>query len=559
MKGSPASILKEDTKVITGKDVQMNNLAAAKTIASVVKSTLGPFGMDKMLVNKHGEAMITNDGAEILKKMEITHPIGKIMVEVAKTQDQEVGDGTTSAVLFSGALLEKAYKLIESGVHGTIIVNGFSKAESMAQEILEGLAIDVRSDDEAILTKIAKTTLNSKGSVALGSDKLAEIAVKTVTEIAQKTGNKVDLKDIRIVKAIGEGLNESEIVMGIVIEGEVDVPNMPKRVEDAKIVLLKHAIDLDRGAVVFAPHFDIEAPEDVKSFVDQEKQAMIEMVSKVTEAGGNVLLCEKAIDMYAVNYLVKHNVLTVRRIDAPDMEQIAKAVGGRLIMQPNEINSEGLGKAEVVEERKFGGKTFIYIMGCKSPTSITIVLRGGEKHVLDEAERSLHDALCTVRNTVEDRKVIAGGCASETELAVRLKAKSLKFKGKEQLAISAYSEALESLPFALAQNAGLDQIDLLLEVKNKHQKEGYQNFGIDVYSGKVTDMSALNVLEPLRVKKQMLKSATEAVNMILKIDDVIKQKPGEIKEEGLEDRLKERSQRIKNKRKWVQTPVEIVK
>ena len=560
MRTSPVSILKEGTKRITGKEVQMSYLIAAKTIAQVVRSTLGPFGMDKMLVDGSGEATVTNDGAEILKKMHVTHPIGKIIVEVAKTQDAEVGDGTTSAVILAGSLLEKANNLVESGVHPNSILNGFKKASDKALEILEELSADIKPDDENVLKKIALTTLGSKGSVAMGSEKLADIAVKAVMEIAKKSKGKINLKDVRVMKARGESLTESELIMGTVIEGEVDVPNMPKKVENAKIVLLQHAIDLDKGEVVFSRSFEIDKPEDMKAFVEGERQLMTDMVSKVVEAGANVLLCEKAIDMYAVNYLVKHKILTVRRIEPSEMEHIAKAVGGRIITLAKEIKSNALGKAEIVEERKIGPKTFIYLRGCKSPTSVSVMLRAGENHVLDEAERSLHDALCAVRNAIEDKKIVFGGGACETEIAVRLKAYSLTFKGKEQLAIKAYADALDALPSALIENAGLDAIDLVLELKNTHRKEGFQNYGVDLYSGNIVDMEKLNVIEPLRVKKQMIISASEAANMILKIDDIIALKLGVTKEEGLEDRLRERKSRgSTRRRKWGMTDVQIVK
>jgi thermosome len=539
----------------------MSNIIAAKAVARVVRSTLGPFGMNKMLVSSSGDVTVTNDGAEILKNINVEHPVAKLLVEVAKTQDSEVGDGTTSAVILSGALLEMTEKLVESKIHPNIIVEGYKKASEKAEDVLNEIAMSVDLKNNEILKHIASTSMGSK-DVATEKENLSKIAVEAVKQIAEESdGNmKADLSNVRVLKVAGEGLSETELVKGIVIEGEVDVPNMPKRVEGAKIVLLKKAIDLDRGAITFAPRFIIEAPGKRKEFVDNERKLMTEMVQKVAESGANVLLCEKAIDMYAVNFLVRKRILAVRRIDAKDMEQIAKATGGRIVSHANEISPEALGTAGIVEERKIGKNKYIYILDCVSPRSVTVVMRGGEKHVLDEAERSLHDALCAVRNTIEDPKVVVGGGACESEIAGRIKAYALKFRGREQLAVKAYAEALEVIPTALAENAGLDPIDMLVELRRRHEKDGGRDYGVDVFSGKIDDMKKLNVLEPLRVKRQMIRSSNEAVTMIIKIDDLIKSKPLVEKEEGLEDRLKQR-ERIKKqvKRKWSMSPVQVVR
>jgi thermosome len=552
--------MKEGTTRVTGQAAQKGNIDAARAVAKVVRSTLGPFGRDKMLVSSHGNVMVTNDGAEILKHMEITHPVAKIIADVASVQDSEVGDGTTSAVVLAGSLLDVSARLLEGNVHANTLIKGYIKAFQMADSILDKIAIDVDPYDDVVLKKIALTALGSKG-VATGKEKLAEIAVQAIKEVAEEKDGirKADLKRIRIVKAPGESLAETELVKGIVLEGEVDAPNMPKRIENAKIAILKHAIDLDRGYQNFTKRFKIDSPEAVKGFVSGEKLLMTNMVEKVAEAGANVLLCEKAIDMFAVNFLVRKQILTVRRIEGKEMEQIALATGGQVVMDAINMRPEDLGEAALVEERKIGKTAFIFILGCKSPKSVTIVLRGGERHVINEAERALHDALCAVRNTLEDGKIVAGGGSTEEEMANKLRKYALEFRGREQLAIKSFAYALESIPTALAENAGLDFLTLVPNLRNYHEKEGGELFGLDVFTGNIRDMAKLDVLEPLRVKKQMLKSSTDAVSMVLRIDDIIAKKPAVYKEEGLEDRLKQREQIRRNRKNWVQTPVTIVK
>ncbi len=555
------TIYKEGVKRLSGKNAQWSNIEAAKGAAQIVKSTLGPFGMDKMLITESKEVIITNDGAEILKNMAIFHPASKILVEVAKAQDLEVGDGTTSAVVLTGALLEAAGKLMKEGIHQNIIIEGYKKASEFAQRVLNEIAVKADLENDEILAKVALTAIGGKHTAIANKD-FIKVAIDSVKQISEKTCDKVkaDVGNIRIVKIPGKDLSKIEMVKGIVIEGEVDVPDMPERIEGAKIALLRNAIDLDRGATAFAPRFEIDGLGKRREFVNGERQVMTEMVRKVVASGANVLLCEKAIDMYAVNHLMRERILTVRRIDSKDMEQIAKATSGKVVSHANELNSNVLGKAGVVEEVEFGDNKYIYIRDCPSPKSVTIVLRGGNKNILDEAERSLHDALCAIRNTIEDSRIVVGGGACESEIAGRIRSYALTFKGKEQLAVSAYANGLEAIPYAISENAGYDPIDIVVELRRQHEKFGNQYHGINAFSGKVEDMMRMNVLEPLRSKTQMIKSSFEAVSMILKIDDIFESKPLEVKEEGLEDRLKQRETlRERAKRKWSMSPVEVVK
>jgi thermosome len=515
----PVLILKEGTSRTTGREAQKNNIMAAKVISETIKTTLGPRGMDKMLVSTIGDVTITNDGATILKELDVQHPAAKMLVEVAKTQDNEVGDGTTTVSVLAGELLDKAEGLIDQNIHPTLIVDGYKKAADKAIEILDKIAIDVKENDYDTLRKIAMTAMISKG-VSAAKEHFAKIAVEAVTQVMEKYDGKVkaDIDLIKILKKHGKSLYESELVKGIVVDKEVAHPQMPKRVENAKIALINAKLEIEKTE--FDAKININSPEQMRLFLDEEEKMLKDMVNKIAETGANVVLCEKGIDDIALHYLAKEGIMAVKNISSGDMEKLAKATGGRVVASIKDLTSEALGEAKLVEEVKIGEDKMVYVKECKNPRAVTIVVRGGAEHVVNEAERSLHDALCVVRNAIEDGKIVAGGGAPEAEVAQRLKEYASKVGGREQLAIEAFAQALETIPITLAENAGLDPIDIIVNLRAEHEK-GKVWAGVDVFSGKVDDMLKLNVLEPLRVKQQVIKSATEAASMILRIDDVI--------------------------------------
>jgi len=515
----PVLILKEGTTRATGREAQKNNIMAAKVISETIKTTLGPRGMDKMLVSSIGDVTITNDGATILKELDVQHPAAKMLVEVAKTQDNEVGDGTTTVAVLAGELLDKAEELIDQNIHPTLIVDGYRKAADKAIEILNKIAIDVKEDDYETLKQIAITAMSSKG-VSAAKEHFAKLAVEAVKQVMEKYDGKIkaDIDLIKILKKHGKSLYETELVKGIVIDKEIAHPQMPKRVENAKIALINAKLEIEKTE--FDAKININSPEQMRLFLDEEEKMLKDMVEKIAETGANVVLCEKGIDDIALHYLAKKGIIAVKNISSGDMEKLAKATGGRVIASIKDLTPEALGEAKVVEEVKIGEDKLVYVRECKNPRAVTIVVRGGAEHVVNEAERSLHDALCVVRNAIEDGKIVAGGGAPEAEVAQKLKEYASKVGGREQLAIEAFAQALETIPSTLAENAGLDPIDILVELRAKHEK-GKVWAGVDVFSGKVEDMLKLNVLEPLRVKQQVIKSATEAACMILRIDDVI--------------------------------------
>jgi thermosome len=472
-----------------------------------------------MLVSSIGDVTITNDGATILKELDVQHPAAKMLVEVAKTQDNEVGDGTTTVSILAGELLDKAEELIDQNIHPTLIVDGYRKAADKAIEILNKIAIDVKENDYDTLRKIAMTAMVSKG-VSAAKEHFAKIAVEAVTQVMEKYDGKVkaDIDLIKILKKHGKSLYESELVKGIVVDKEVAHPQMPKRVENAKIALINAKLEIEKTE--FDAKININSPEQMRLFLDEEEKMLKDMVDKIAETGANVVLCEKGIDDIALHYLAKKGIMAVKNISSGDMEKLAKATGGRVVASIKDLTPEALGEAKLVEEVKIGEDKMVYVKECKNPRAVTIVIRGGAEHVVNEAERSLHDALCVVRNAIEDGKIVAGGGAPEAEVAQRLKEYASKVGGREQLAIEAFAQALEAIPITLAENAGLDPIDIIVNLRAEHEK-GNVWAGVDVFSGKVDDMLKLNVLEPLRVKQQVIKSATEAASMILRIDDVI--------------------------------------
>jgi len=517
--GQPVLILKEGTSRSVGRNAQRSNIMAAMVIAETVKSALGPKGMDKMLVDSFGDATITSDGATILDEMDIEHPAAKMMVEVAKATDKEVGDGTTSAVVLAGRLLEKAEGLLNKDVHPTIVTEGYRKATSKVLELCNEIAIPTKSEDRDMLKKIAMTSMASK-LVSENRDQLADITVDAILRVAEKIegGYKVDLDDVDVEKKEGESLSETRLIEGMAIDKEVVHPGMPKSVKNAKIALIDSALEIEKTE--FTSKIHIERPEEMKAFLDEEERSMSDMVKKIAAAGANVALCQKGIDDVVQHLLAKKGILAVRRVKKSSMEKLAKATGGKLITEIEEMRPKDLGEAKLVEERKLGEDKWIFVEGCKDPKAITILVRGGTEKTIDEAERSIHDALSVVRDVVIKPKVVAGGGAPEVEVAIRLRKWAGKLSGREQLAAMEFAEALKAIPETLAENSGLDPIDILAELMERHEK-GEKWAGIDVLGGKVGDMEKLAVYEPLVVKEQIIKSAAEAASMILRIDDVI--------------------------------------
>jgi len=523
--GIPIIILKEGTQRSTGKDAQRNNILAAKVVAETVKTTLGPRGMDKMLVSTIGDVVITNDGATIMKELDVQHPAAKMLVEVAKTQDNEVGDGTTTAVVLTGQLLEQAEKLLDKDVHPTVIVGGYKKAAEKAKEILGGLSESIDPNDATTLRTIAMTAMGTK-SVSGAKDYLAKIAVDAALQVkeARDGKTKVDVDLVKVLKKHGKSIEETELVKGIVIDKEIAHPQMPKRTQGAKIALLNAKLEIEKTE--FDAKININSPDQMKLFLDEEERMLKEMVDKVSESGTNFVFCEKSIDDIALHFLAKRGISAVKNVSSGDMEKLAKATGAKIVASVKELSSSSLGEAKVIEESKIGDDKLTYVRDAKNPMAVTIVLRGGTEHVVDEAERSLHDALCVVRDAIEDAKILAGGGASEAETSKQLREYATNVGGREQLAIEAFADAMESIPLALAENAGLDPIDIMVELRAKHEDPNNRWYGVDVFSGHVKDMKSLNILEPLRVKTQVVKSATEAASIILRIDDVIASKGG---------------------------------
>jgi len=516
----PVLVLKEGTGRTTGKEAQRNNIMAAKIIAETVKTTLGPRGMDKMLVGSLGDITITNDGATILKELDVQHPAAKMLVEVAKTQDNEVGDGTTTAVVLAGELLAKAENLLDQNVHPTVIIDGYKKAGEKAQQIVNKMAVPVSIKDDKLLVNVALTSMGSKG-ITVAKEHFAKLAVQAVKQVAEETGGKLkaDIDLIKVLKKHGKSLDETELVKGMVIDKEVAHAQMPKHIEKAKIALLNAKLEIEKTE--FDAKINIDSPEQMKLFLDEEERMLKDMVEKISETGANVLFCEKGIDDVALHFLAKKNILAVKSVSGSDMEKLARATGGRIIASVKDLTPDALGEAKTIEEIKIGEDKLVYVRECKNPKAVTIVVRGGAEHVVDEAERSLHDALCVVRNAIEDGKIVAGGGAPEAEIARQLRNYAVEVGAREQLAIEAFADAVEAIPMTLAENAGLDPIDIMVSLRAEHESNQSLYYGIDVFTGKIKNMLDLNIVEPLRVKQQVIKSATEAASMILKIDDLI--------------------------------------
>ncbi len=515
----PVLILKEGSQRTGGRDAQRNNIMAARTIAEAVKSALGPKGMDKMLVDSFGDVTITSDGRTILDKMDIEHPAAKMMVEVAKTQDAEVGDGTTTAVILAGELLRKAEDLINKGVHPTVIEEGYIKAADKALETLEKIVIPVKPAEKEFLKKVATTSMASK-LVAENKEQLAEIAVEAVLSVARKVeeGYLIDLDDIMVEKKPGESLNETKLIEGLVLDKEVVHSGMPNRVEKAKIALLESALEVKKTE--FDAKIDIESPEQIGYFLREEENVLKQMVEKIVASSANVVFCQKGIDDITQHFLARKGISAVQRAKKSDMEKLGKATGGKVVTNLDGLTENDLGYAELVEERKIGDDKMVFIEGCKNPRSVAILIRGGTERLVDEAERSVHDALCVVRDVVQEPKILAGGGSPEMEIARALRDYAETLPGREQLAVQSFGEAMEIVPGTLGENAGLDPIDLLLELRSRHEKDE-KWAGVDVFEGKIKDMKEAEVYDPLSVKKQVIKSAAEAATMILRVDDVI--------------------------------------
>ena len=515
----PVVLLKEGSSETKGSEAQKNNIQAAKIIAEIVRTSLGPRGMDKMLVDSLGDVTITNDGATILKEIDVQHPAAKMLVEIAKTTDNEVGDGTTSAVILAGSLLEHAEILLNQDVHPTIIVDGYRKAAKKAKQFLQDIADKTSGNDRAILLKIAKTSMQTK-LVRKDSSGLAELVVKAVLAVAEKEGENfiVDDDDIKVEKKAGGSIIDSNIIQGIVLDKEVVHGGMPKNIVDAKIVLINTALEISKTET--DAKISIQNPQQLKSFLDEENRMLKAMVDKVIGSGANVVLCQKGVDDMAQHYLAKAGVLVVRRIKESDLTKLAKATGARIVTNLDDLFEKDLGSAALVEERKIEEDRWVFIEGCKHPKSVTLLLRGGSQRVVDEVERSVHDAIMVVKDVMETPLIVAGGGAPETYAAAKVRSWSKSLEGREQLAAEKFADALESIPLALAENAGMDPIDTLASLRSR-QLKGEKWTGIDVMKTRIANMKSSDIIEPLTVKYQIVSAASEAACMILRIDDVI--------------------------------------
>jgi thermosome len=518
--GQPVLILKEGTTRSRGKEAQRNNIMAARLIGEVLKTTLGPRGMDKMLVDSLGDITITNDGAAILNEMDVEHPAAKMMVEIAKTQDDMVGDGTTTTVILAGELLKKAEDLLDQNIHPTILVSGYRKAAQKAIEIINKTSVPVDIEDRKTLLKVALTSMSSKG-VGAAREHLAEIAIDAVKQIAEQRGDKkiADIDNIQLVKKTGKSLLETQLISGIIIDKEVVHPGMPKKKENAKIALLDSALEIEKTEM--SAEIRIRDPSQMKAFLDQETNMMKEMADKLKASRADVVFCQKGIDDMVQHFLAKEGIIAARRIKESDMEKLARATGGTIISDLDDLQAKDLGNAGLVEERKIGDDKMIFVEKCKDPHSVAILIRAGLERMVDEAERAMTDALSVVSDVIENSKIVAGGGAVEIEVAKELRKYATKVGGREQLAVEAFADAVEIIPRTLAENAGLDPIDILVELRSAHEKEDGKYKGVNVFTGKVQNSLDSGVIEPSVVKEQAIKSAAESASMILRIDDVI--------------------------------------
>jgi len=515
----PVVLLKDGASQTKGREAQKNNVSAAKIIADIVRTSLGPRGMDKMLVDSLGDMTITNDGATILKEIDVQHPAAKMLVEIAKSTDNEVGDGTTSVVVLAGALLEQAESLLLQEVHPTVIVEGYRKSANKAKEYIKDIADEVTADDKSTLLKIARTSMQTK-MIRKDSDKLGDMVVKAVLSVAEKNDNNytVDVDDIKVEKKTGGSIAESSILQGIVLDKEVVHSGMPKKMSGAKIALINTALEISKTET--DAKINISNPQQMKSFLDEENKMLQNMVDKVVGSGASVVFCQKGIDDMSQHYLSKAGILAVRRVKESDLTKLAKATGGRIVTNLDDLSEKDLGTADLVQERKIEEDRWVFVEGCKHPKSVTILLRASSQRVVDEAERSIHDAIMVVKDVMELPLIVAGGGAPETFAATKIRSWAKSLEGREQLAAEKFAEALESIPLSLSENAGMDPIDTLASLRSR-QLSGEKWTGIDVRKGKVVDIKSSDIVEPLSVKTQIISAAAEAACMILRIDDVI--------------------------------------
>lgn len=516
----PIVLLKEGTTETKDKDAQRNNITAAKLVAEVVRSSLGPRGMDKMLVDPMGDVTITNDGATILKEIDVQHPAAKMMVEVSKSVDNEVGDGTTSSVVMAGSLLEKAEELIDRDVHPSVIVDGYKKCSSKAGEILRNLSTLVKPSDKEVLNKISMTSMSSK-MVSMNSEHLSEIVVESILAAADETDGKikVDIDNIKVDKKPGGSINDTSLIRGVILDKEVAHAGMPKRVDKAKIALINSPLEIEKTE--FDAKISISSPNQMKSFLEEENNILKSMVDKIASTGANVVICQKGIDDIAQHYLAKENILAVRRVNESDMAKLSRASGARIVTNIDELAENDLGYSKLVEERKVENDKWVFIEECKNPKAVSILVRGGSQRVVDEAERSIHDALMCVKDVIEYPYIVTGGGAPEATVALKLREWAGSLPGREQLAAEKFADALESIPLTLARNAGMDVIDTQVHLRSKTSSIQKPKFGIDVINGQIADMTSKQVYEPLIVKENVLNAATETASMILRIDNVI--------------------------------------
>jgi len=518
--GQPVLILKEGTSRNRGKEAQRNNIMAARIVGEVLRSTLGPRGMDKMLIDSLGDITITNDGAAILDEIEVEHPAAKMMVEIAKTQDSMVGDGTTTAVVLAGELLKKAEELLDQSIHPTILISGYRKAAQKAIETISNNSIPVEPEDRATLRKVAITTMGSK-AVGPAKEHFADIAIDAVRQITEKRGDKTlaDIDNIQLIKKTGKSLFESQLVKGVIIDKEVVHSGMPKTVEKAKIALLDCALEIEKTEI--SAEIRIRDPLQMKAFMDQENKMLQDMAEKIKKSGANTVFCQKGIDDMAQHFLAKEGIMAARRVKESDMEKLARATSGRIVTDLSDLTAKDLGEAGIVEERKVGDDKMIFVEKCKDPRSVAILLRAGLERMVDEAERAMTDALSVLSDVVENNKIVAGGGAIEVEIAKDLRNYATKVGGREQLAVEAFANAVEIIPRTLAENAGLEAVDVIVDLRSAHEKQDGQFKGLNVFTGKIENTKDRGTVEPAIVKEQAVKSAAESAAMILRIDDVI--------------------------------------
>ncbi|HPA48841.1 MAG TPA: thermosome subunit beta [Methanofastidiosum sp.] len=516
----PMSVQPEGAQRFMGRDAQRMNILAGRIVAETVKTTLGPRGMDKMLVDSLGDVVITNDGATILSEMDIAHPAAKMIVEVAKTQDEEVGDGTTTAVVIAGELLKKAEDLLDQDVHATVVASGYKIAAEKAEEILKDIGDKITINDDEVLLEIAKTAMTGKGAEK-AKDTLAPLALNAVKQVAVKENGKytVETEDIKVEKKEGGSVEDSKLIQGLIIDKERVHDGMPKKIKDAKIALLDCALEVKETET--DAEIRITSPDQLQAFLDQEEAMLKKMVDQIKASGATVVFCQKGIDDLAQHYLAKNGIYAARRVKKSDMKKLAKATGARVVNKVSDLEGKDLGNAGSVEEKKIGGDEMTFVEGCKDPKSVSLLLRGGTEHFLEEVERALEDAIGVISTAIEDGTICAGGGAAEMELCKRLNEYAEKISGREQLAVKAFAQAMEIIPRTLAENAGMDPIDTIVALKASHETKDHKRFGIDIFDGKVKDMMKAGVVEPLRIKEQAVKSASESAIMILRIDDVI--------------------------------------